>query len=224
MRFNRRHFAVLAFFSLNASALPGNTTTPQALGLNLALRPEEQSQLVVIENARVSKVEAFRSQAGRDHLRFQISTDGESYPAIKFNTSYTQATAQALEGGPVRLVGIWSSYRGEPSFTVMKVLAQAAVRPVAGNQATGNVPAGTLLRIDSAVITVASIEKYTSAAHKVHVLYNFKVGAKAYQGVLYDGDWTSKTLNVLRSGHATLYGTWSEYRSQPSFVTKRVAP
>lgn len=223
MRSNLLTFSVLTLLSFNAFAFPGRSTTPQALGLSLTLRPAEQAQLVLLEHARISGVEAFHSRSGKDHLRFRIAVEGASYAAIEFDTPYTQSLAAQLQTGPVRLVGVWSSYQGQPSFTVMKVLPQTPPVSTVRSQ-TGEAPAGALLRIDAATISVSSIEKYTSAAHKVHVLYSFTVGAKNYRGILYDGTWTSKTLATLRSGHATLYGSWSTYRDQPSFVTTQVSP
>lgn len=212
MRFPYLPLFTLLLLSFPASALPGTSVTPQSLNLNV--RSAQASRLVLLSDAHVSQVEAYRSQSGHEHLKFQITVAGVRYGAIEFDTPYSPAVAAGLQRGPVRLIGVWDSYQGEPSFTVLKVLGE----PVS------SATAGTLLRIDDAVISLSSIEKYTSAAHKVHVLYRFKVGTSSYQGVIYDGDWTSATLATLRSGHATLYGSWSKYRNQPSFVTRRVAP
>lgn len=79
-----------------------------------------------------------------------------------------------------------------------------------------------LLKIAAARINVASLKKFTSAAQKVHVTYTFTVNSKTYQGVLYAGSWSTPTLDLLRSGRATLYGRWSTYADKPSFVTEKV--
>lgn len=40
--------------------------------------------------------------------------------------------------------------------------------------------------------------------------------------MLYAGRWSTRTLDALRSGRATLYGTWGAYEGKPSFVTEKV--
>lgn len=80
----------------------------------------------------------------------------------------------------------------------------------------------TLLIIRDVSISVNSIEKYISNAGKVHIRYTFFSQGRPYQAIVYAGKWNSTTLARLRSGRASLIGTWSSYKGAPSFVTERV--
>lgn len=80
----------------------------------------------------------------------------------------------------------------------------------------------TRLIIRDAQINVGSIQKFTSKAGKVHIQYSFTVAGESYQAIVYSGQWNSTTLSRLRSGRASLIGTWTTYQGRPSFVTEQV--
>lgn len=198
-----------------AGALPGRPTTPQALGLTLALSGDEARKLVLIEGAHASQVSTFHSNAGRTHLKFKIEVEGQTYEAIMYEGEWTPADQERLSAGTVHLVGVWGTFANRPSLTVRRVLTRAP-------QVTATAAKKPLLKIVDAQINLASLQKFTSRAQKVHLTYTFNVNGKTYQGVLYAGSWSTPTLDLLRSGRATLYGTWSTYANKPSFVTEKV--
>ncbi|WP_019009575.1 hypothetical protein [Deinococcus aquatilis] len=200
----------------SASALPGQTTTPQALGITLSLRGDDARNLVVIEGARASGQTLFRSNAGRTHLKFKVAVEGQTYEAIMFDGDWKTADQSQLSAGPVRLVGVWDTFNNQPSLTVKRVLATKTAAPVVTSVSK------PLLKIAGAQINLASLQKYTSTAQKVHLSYTFNANGKTYQGVLYAGSWSTPVLAVLRSGRATLYGRWSTFDGKPNFVTERV--
>ena len=210
---------LLAAFLLSGAvvALPGQSVSPQALGLNLALRSGEASKLVYINNARISEVSAFTSAAGRSHLKFTLSADGETHQAIIFAGEWKPEDQAILTKGIASLVGVWSTFANQPSLTVKKVSA-APYAPSATAAAKGN----TVVRIDGAQVNVPSVQQFTSAAQKVHVTYTFSAGGKTYQGVVYAGTLTPALLDRLKAGKVTLYGSWSTFDGKPSFVTTRV--
>ncbi|WP_158590254.1 hypothetical protein [Deinococcus sp. RM] len=199
-----------------ASALPGQPTSPQALGVTLALRTGEAAKLVLLNSVRVSGVHTFTSASGRTHLKFTLGTSEGPFDAIMFAGDWTAADRRALESGSASVAGVWGTFANRPSLTVKKVSATP--------MGTQPVPAAAaqVVRIDRAAVNPTSIGKFTSAAQKVHVTYTFTVNGKTYQGVVYAGTWTSATLDALRAGTVTLYGTWSSFEGKPSFVTRRV--
>lgn len=204
----------------SSMALPGQATTPQALGVSVNVRANDVGRLVLIQRAVPSQVEVFQSRAGQQHLRFKASIDGQTYAAIMYSGDWTPADQARLGAGQVQLVGLWDTYANAPSLTVKKVLG-GATRPVPPAGASGTAP---LLKIAGAQIHVANIQKYSSAAQKMHVTYTFAVNGKSYQGVMYAGTWSTPSLSLLRSGGATLYGRWGTYQGKPNFVTERVGP
>lgn len=216
MHFRALLIAGLLMFSA-AAALPGVSTSPQALGLNLALKSGEVSKLVYINGAQIRNVQPFVSAAGRTHLKFSFTAEGEVHQAIIFAGEWKPADQAQLARGTASLVGVWDSFANQPSLTVKKVSATAF-----SPQGQAAPARAQVVRIDRAQVNVPSIRKFTSSAQKVHVTYTFTVAGKVYQGVVYAGTWTSATLEALRSGRATLYGTWSTYAGKPSFITTRV--
>lgn len=211
-----RTLFVAAALLVSPQALPGKATTPQALGITLTLRGDEARKLVLIKEASASQVSLFRSNGGRTHLKFRIEAEGQTYEAIMYQGEWNAADRERLAAGPVDLVGVWGTFANQPSLTVKRVLTQS---PQAAPATAAKKP---LLKIEAAQINVGSLQKFRSAAQKVHVTYTFTVNGKTYQGVLYAGSWSTPTLDLLRSGRATLYGWWSTYADKPSFVTEKV--
>lgn len=199
-----------------AAALPGQPTSPQALGLTLSLRAGEAAKLVLINGVRVSGVQTYTSAAGRTHLKFSVGTPEGTFDAIMYAGDWTPADRRVLEAGTASVVGVWGTFANRPSLSVKKASA-SPLAPQAGGAATAKV-----VRIDQVTVNPASVRKFTSAAQKVHVTYTFSVNGKTYQGVVYAGTWSTGTLDLLRSGAVTLYGTWSSFDGKPSFVTSRV--
>ena len=136
--------------------------------------------------------------------------------AIMFAGDWTPTDRRALESGSASVAGVWGTFANRPSLTVKKV----SDTPMGTQSAPA--AAAQVVRIDRAAVNPASIGKFTSATQKVHVTYTFTVNGKTYQGVVYAGTWTSATLDALRAGMVTLYGTWSSFEGKPSFVTRRV--
>ena len=214
----RTLFLIAALLGGASMALPGQATTAQALGGGVNVRANDVGRLVLIERAVPSQVEVFQSRAGHQHLRFKASIDGQTYAAIMYSGDWTPADQARLGAGQVQLVGLWDTYANAPSLTVKKVLGGAPAPPAG---APGTAP---LLKIAGAQVHVTNIQKYSSAAQKMHVTYTFAVSGKSYQGVMYAGTWSSTSLSLLRSGRATLYGRWGTYQGKPNFVTERVGP
>ncbi|GGK85708.1 hypothetical protein GCM10010844_00280 [Deinococcus radiotolerans] len=179
----------------------------------MSLRGNEAQNLRLLSEARPSQVTVFRSASGRSHLKFNVEVEGKTYAAIMYEGDWTAADQERLKAGSVNLVGLWDTYANQPSFTVKRLLSQAPALPSTSKP---------LLKIASAQVNVASIKKFTSRNQKVHVTYTFTVNNKTYQGVVYAGDWSSVTLDALRSGKATLFGTWGTFENKPNFITQRV--
>ncbi|MFC3860254.1 hypothetical protein ACFOPQ_05685 [Deinococcus antarcticus] len=210
--------SVLGSFSLaSAQTLPGQNTTPAAVGVpNLLLRTDERDKLVFINNVKVTRVEAFTSQAGRKHLRFQMNVGGTSYAGVMFDGDWKSSDQVNLQKGNAHLLGFWGKFNDKPSFSAMRVFT-SPIKPNANAPKTEKT-----LMIRDAQILVPTVAQFTSSSKKVHLTYSFVVNSKTYQAVVYDGDWTPETARQLKTGRATLYGNWAEYNGKPSFVTEKV--
>lgn len=200
-----------------ALSLPGQSTTPQAIGAkNLLLRTDERDKFVFVNNVKASAVEPFTSSKGRKHLRFQMTVAGSTYPAVMFEGDWKPADQVNLQKGNVHLAGVWGKFDDKPSFTAMRVFT-SLIKPDA------NAPKVTpTLMIRNVQVHIPSVTQFTSTSKKVHLTFSFVTEGKNYQGVVYDGNWTSETAKMLKSGRANLYGTWAEYNGKPSFVTEKV--
>lgn len=182
--------------------------------------------LVWLEGVGVEDLETFTSQADRTHLRFQIVPAGERYSAIMYAFDWGEADRDRLASGRVGLVGLWDEYRGEPSFVVKWVEADAedADAPDTASEGTVDVtpPSRTLVRIDDA--RPANVDKFVSRALRMHARFTFTVtdDPATYEGIVYEGDWDTELLDVLRSGQATMTGYWNSDGDEPFFVVQRV--
>lgn len=107
-----------------------------------------------------------------------------------------------------------------PFTLLFALLALLTLMPVARAQEAGT--ARQKVRIDAATVVAGSVEKFVSSKQRTHVRYSFIAEGRAYQAVMFDGDWNSDALNALRHGRVALTGYWSQYKGQPSFVTTRV--
>lgn len=216
------HLLALAFCLTlsftNALSLPGQATTPQAAGVpNLLMRSDEADKLVFINGVKVGEVEPFTSQAGKKHLRFKMTVAGTTYPAVMFEGDWKPADQTNLAKGNVHLLGVWGTFGDKPSFTAMRVFTQ----PIKPDPKAPKGPQNVMIR--DAQILVSTITEFTSSAKKVHLTYSFTVNGKTYQAIIYSQNRTPEFSKFLRSGKATLYGTWAEYNGKPSFVTERVS-
>lgn len=113
----RTLFAAAALLSSpQAQALPGQATTPQALGITLALRGDEARNLVLLKEVRASQISLFRSSGGRTYLKFKIEAEGQAYEAIMYQGEWNAADREQLAAGPVDLVGVWGTFANQPSL------------------------------------------------------------------------------------------------------------
>lgn len=198
-------------------ALPGKITTPEAAGVpRLLLRSDEAKKLVFINNVKVKNVTPFTSQSGRKHLRFNISIDNTTYAAIMFDGDWKTVDQKILKSGKAHVLGIWTTFKNKPSLTVRKVMKQ----PIKPNPNAPKKPKMLMLR--SVKVLTDSVAEYKSKAQKKHVTFQFIVNQTTYQAIMYERDRTPQKVKILRSGRATLYGSWSRYKGKPSFVTERV--
>lgn len=200
-----------------ASALPGQSTTPEAAGVpSLLMRADERSKLVYINNAQISNVEVFTSKSGNQHLRFNLKADNTTYSGIFFDGDWKKSDQALLSKGKASLLGIWGSFDGKPSFTAMYV----AGSPIKPDPKVSNTP--KLLFIRDAKVNPATVDQFKSSNNKLHITFTFQANGKSYQGIVFEGIKDESTAKLLRSGRVTLYGTWSEYKNKPSFVVERV--
>lgn len=203
-------------------ALPG-AQAPQALinQISSRLRYGEAEKLVFVENADVRHVEAFTSQAENRHYSYLFTISHVTYAAIFFEGDWTTEQTALLESGNVNLVGWWDVYQGEPSFVTKLVLPSSAPENI-NTEASAASSEEKLLKIEDAAID--DLEKFVSKARKMHVRFTFTVPgyAEIYEGIVYEGDWNTDILDVLRSGQATLIGYWDSYEGEPFFVMLRV--
>jgi len=182
--------------------------------------------LVWLENVGVEDLEAFTSQADRTHLRFEIVRAGERYSAIMYAFDWGEVDRNRLASGRVHLVGLWDEYRGEPSFVAKWVEVDAEDADATDFDSEGSVAEApsprTLVRIADA--RPVNVEKFVSRALRMHARFTFMVpdDPATYEGIVYEGDWDTELLDVLRSGYATMIGYWNTDGDEPFFVVQRV--
>lgn len=73
-------------------------------------------------------------------------------------------------------------------------------------------------------VEVKQVQRFISAAGKEHIRFLMFFQGKPYSAIMYEGDWTEKDFQNLKSGQVGLLGAWDLFRGQPSFEVKYVRP
>ncbi|HEX2864340.1 MAG TPA: hypothetical protein VHN99_07205 [Deinococcales bacterium] len=223
----KRSFAVFLILGLAvlpaAAALPG--TKPPASVLAPAARhvrsSSERAKLVWIASARITNVESFTSKAGKKHVGFTLTAGGETHDAIAYQGDWTANDLVQLRTGAAGLVGFWTTYQGQPSFTTKAILKPQGAVPSSFAANAEKAPDGTpLKKIAGASIT--NVETFTSQAGKKHLRFRLTVSGKSYAAIIYEGNWDAAMLARLKTGRATLIGYWDKYGNDDSFIVRQV--
>jgi hypothetical protein len=220
MTFSHKLRILFAFLTLwgIGYALPGVQVSPEmVLAVEDRLREGQDQRLVLVQNAAIDGVNAYRSQAGKTHYRFLLSSEGSSYSAIMFEGDWTEEEVAILRSGRADLIGFWETFQGAPSFTTKLVFASAGEAPSEQPDRTRE-----YVRVEAE--SIGGVEPFVSKAQKMHVRFTFSVSGYPgpFEGVVYEGDWDNDLLSTLRSGRATMIGYWDEYQDEPYFVLTRV--
>ena len=204
-----------------AAGLPGESPPPDLVNqIQPRLRAGQAESLVFIQNVETSAVASFTSGAGRNHYRYNFTVDDAAYSAIFFEGDWTENEIASLETGTATLVGFWDTFQNQPSFVTKLVIP--SVLATGEHESEARQLQRPLIRIDDAQTN--DIEKFVSRAQRTHVRFSFDVEGypQGFRGIVYEGDWNSYLLNVLRSGSADMIGYWDEYAGEPFFVLVRL--
>lgn len=223
---------VTILFSFTFAFSQSGVTPPPGLLIKVheagRLLDGQEARLVWLEDVEVSAVERFTSNSSREHLRFSLHVDGQRFGAIFYAFDWTDEDLRRLQTGRVSLIGLWETFQGEPSFVAKWAEASDGAYLSSGNhsstQGSANAHSSSRELVRIANAQTYGVEKFVSKSLRMHVRFGFTLDGdpRSFDGVIYEGVWSSSLLDSLRQGTATLVGYWDEFQDSPSFVLERV--
>ena len=206
-------------------AQPGNAPPP---GLLIKaetagqIQTAQEAALVYLDNVEVIDVQRLESSSGRTHLTFNVVVAEGRYAAIMYDGDWNETDEARLNTGKVSLLGEWDEYQGAPSFITKWVEAEVAPADSEALAVDKAPKERDLVLIEGAAIS--QVTKFVSRSLKMHVRFVLQASGDGREltGIVYEGNWSSDMLEVLRSGTANLVGYWDEYQGAPSFVLEKL--